>query len=312
MTNPAVYLSPVINAQVLLTANGNVNVNGNISVFYGQTTTAAPTYTDNTGANLTANPIQIGIGGRVPYQIWIPQGQATRFVIYDVTGIEVETLDDILGVNDPSLPMVIANTAYNTANLAFLQANVANQYSQTALTTANAAKVTANAGANTVAVYSNGTLVSANANLNFNNTASINAIGIIGKTANGTLGSANLSLAVNVSALTLSTAQSLPNGWVSIASNSILQWGSVVPPSSLYTGTALQVNFAKSFPNKCWSVQVSASGPGQSQPSSLIDFVIRLDAGQTTTAHFKLVVDDLTGSPPTPPLLPIYWIAVGY
>ena len=51
-----------------------------------------------------------------------------------------------------------------------------------------------NAAANTVAVYANGVLVLANADLNFNNTATVNVFA----TANGT-GQVNISFTANVS-----------------------------------------------------------------------------------------------------------------
>ncbi|MGH7744748.1 MAG: hypothetical protein ACREQ5_08035, partial [Candidatus Dormibacteria bacterium] len=80
-------------------------------------------------------------------------------------------------------------TAYGQANSAYGQANSA--YGQ-----ANLAYTAANSSANMVATYANGTIVLTKANLNFNNTATINVTAL----ANGT-GQANISFSANASAI---------------------------------------------------------------------------------------------------------------
>jgi len=64
---------------------------------------------------------------------------------------------------------------------------------------AQTAIIVAAAAANTVSVYSNGALVLSNADLNFNNTATIN----VALTANGTT-QANVAFSVNTSAVATS------------------------------------------------------------------------------------------------------------
>jgi len=71
-----------------------------------------------------------------------------------------------------------------------------NSIAQTALSLGAAAYTYAGQAANLVAVYANGTIVLANANINFNNTATIN----VSATANGS-GQANIAFSVNTAAV---------------------------------------------------------------------------------------------------------------
>lgn len=89
-----------------------------------------------------------------------------------------------------------ANAAYGEANAAYAQANSAYAQGNLAYTAANSAQTAANSAANTAAFFANGTLVLVDANLNFNNTATVN----VGITANGTT-QVNAALTVNTGAV---------------------------------------------------------------------------------------------------------------
>jgi hypothetical protein len=100
-----------------------------------------------------------------------------------------------------------AQTGVFNANLAYGQANVANTVAQTAVALGLVAYAAANAAANTVAVYEAGTLIIADANLNFNNSGSVNA----SVTANGTT-QANVQFTINLSSLPSSGVQNVSSG----------------------------------------------------------------------------------------------------
>jgi hypothetical protein len=104
-----------------------------------------------------------------------------------------------------------ANGAYAQANTAYGQANDAYSQANTGYAQANAAYGKANAAANTVWVYANGGSILSSANLNFNNTATIN----VAATANGT-GQANIAFAVNTAALSTIGSPTVP---ITISSN---------------------------------------------------------------------------------------------
>jgi regulation of enolase protein 1 (concanavalin A-like superfamily) len=106
-----------------------------------------------------------------------------------------------------------ANAAYVLANQGFVVGTQALINANLASSTANAAYAQANAAANTVATFANGTLVLADANLNFNNTATVN----VAASANGTIQS-NLSFSVN-SAAVLSGVVSGNTSNISITQN---------------------------------------------------------------------------------------------
>lgn len=82
-----------------------------------------------------------------------------------------------------------ANTALFNSNLAYNQANVANALAAIAF-------ILANDAANTVAVYKDGNLILANANLNFNTSATVNVSAV----ANGTV-QTNVAFSANATAL---------------------------------------------------------------------------------------------------------------
>lgn len=101
-----------------------------------------------------------------------------------------------LAYGQANLAYTAANSAQTSANVVYAQANLAYAAANSAQTEANLVFSVANNAANTTKVYANGTLVLANANLNFNNTSTIN----LSVTANGT-GQVNVAFLVNTGAV---------------------------------------------------------------------------------------------------------------
>jgi len=99
-----------------------------------------------------------------------------------------------------------ANGAYAQANLAFAQANGA--YAQ-----ANGAYAQANAAANLVAIYTNDSLLIANANVNFNNSASIN---VSGSVSGSSAQRGNIEFSLNTASI---TSVGRPTAALTLASN---------------------------------------------------------------------------------------------
>jgi hypothetical protein len=95
----AYLLSPIGNDQQC-DANGNPLVGGKIYTYVAGSSTAAPTYTDNTTGTQQANPIILNSLGLPASPIWMLGGVALKFVIQDSTGVTLRTIDNVSGIND--------------------------------------------------------------------------------------------------------------------------------------------------------------------------------------------------------------------
>jgi hypothetical protein len=160
------------------------------------------------------------------------------------TALGIPAINAALAVMNAATVVALndAEAAYGQANLAYTQAN--NAYAA------------ANAAANTVAVYANDTLTIADANINFNNTATIN----VSSTVSGAT-MANVAFSVNLSAI----AQSDNNYEVDILAN-----GSLVIANA-------NLNF-----NNTSTVNVSIGANGTSQAN--IAFAVNLSAIDAATS----------------------------
>lgn len=78
-----VSLSPVFNGFQSFLANGLPNNGGFIYTYLAGSVTPQATYTTNLGTIANANPIQLGVDGRPPQEIWLTVGNAFKFVITD-------------------------------------------------------------------------------------------------------------------------------------------------------------------------------------------------------------------------------------
>ena len=96
----AVNLSPIWGAGAqLLDNSGNVLSGGKIYTYAAGTTTQVATYTSNNGVTANSNPIILNSAGRVPYEIWLTDGQNYKFVLKDSNDVLIGTWDNLSGIN---------------------------------------------------------------------------------------------------------------------------------------------------------------------------------------------------------------------
>jgi len=96
----AVNLSPIWGAGAqLLDNSGNVLSGGKIYTYAAGTTTQVATYTSNSGLTANSNPIVLNSAGRVPYEIWLTDGQNYKFVLKDSNDVLIGTWDNLSGIN---------------------------------------------------------------------------------------------------------------------------------------------------------------------------------------------------------------------
>lgn len=81
----------------------NLPLNGGIvNTFAAGTSTPLATYTSNLGNIANPTSIVLGADGRLPGEIWFPSGVAYKFQLTDSTGFQIQTWDNLVGVNDSS------------------------------------------------------------------------------------------------------------------------------------------------------------------------------------------------------------------
>lgn len=152
-----------------------------------------------------------------------------------------------------------ANAAYGQANFVYGQANTYYDKANSAYDQANSAYARANTANGTVTVHANGTLTLANANINFNNTASVN----VAAQANGT-GQVNISFVANTTAIVVAAKNT-----TSIHAN----------------GTIVLSNANVNFNNTATvNVSSSANGTGQANIAFVANTTAIVVAAQNTTA----------------------------
>lgn len=96
----AVNLSPIWGAGAqLLDNSGNVLSGGKIYTYAAGTTTQVTTFTDGSGTTAHSNPIVLNSAGRVPYEIWLTDGQNYKFVLKDSNDVLIGTWDNLSGIN---------------------------------------------------------------------------------------------------------------------------------------------------------------------------------------------------------------------
>ena len=312
MTAQVVYLCPLINGTTQLLANGALNQNGNVSVYLGGTNTLANSCNSAAGTTNNPNPIQINTKGVVSSQIWLPAGQNTKIVITSANGAIQDTEDSLIGIDDPTYANAESSAAYNLANSAYSVALAANSNSTVLLANVSAAYNAANAAANTVAVYANGTLVLASAQLNFNNSSTMNAnISVAGISGNLTLPTVNVGYDINLVTLGLAnnSGVNVSNGWSNVTSNIEVQFGSLTIPSTASPpagGTTYNVIFPRPFYSTCYTVAMSITSTGLPDAQEGIPKLY----GTPTATGFSIVFDafnDAAGFASTT----LYWIAIG-
>lgn len=99
----AVSLCPTAGAFAQFFTTGGLPLNAGLLYQYiaGGTTPQA-TYTTSAGSVQNANPIVLGADGRPPNEIWLVNGSAYRFDLYDSASNLIATYDNIQGI-EPSI-----------------------------------------------------------------------------------------------------------------------------------------------------------------------------------------------------------------
>jgi hypothetical protein len=121
----AYFLAPIVNDQQV-DSNGAPLSGGSIYTYLAGTSSAYPTYTDNTGLTPQANPIVLNSLGLPSSPIWLTGGISYKFTIRDALGVLQRTIDNISGINDAnvsvsqwvtfgSAPTYISATSFSVA-----------------------------------------------------------------------------------------------------------------------------------------------------------------------------------------------------
>ena len=66
-------------------------------------TTPLATYSDPNGLIANTNPIQLGVDGRPPSEIWLTQGTNYKFQLTDSLGNLIATYDNLYGIPNASI-----------------------------------------------------------------------------------------------------------------------------------------------------------------------------------------------------------------
>lgn len=103
----AVYLSPLGN-EAQIDSNGDPLVGGKIYTYLAGTSTAATTYTDDSGGTPQANPIVLNANGLPDSPIWLTGGSSYKFIFKTSADATLRTVDDITGLNDPAQTTTIS------------------------------------------------------------------------------------------------------------------------------------------------------------------------------------------------------------
>jgi hypothetical protein len=260
---PVQFLA-AFNGDQFFTANGDLNIGGELYTYSEGSLTPVTTYTDVTGTTANPNPITINIDGFLDTAIWSIPGTNTRVQVYDSVGNLLRDLDNIPGVpyiQDTNQVFVIDSIfATDTANAASANAvnwayNVANAAGSVANTNANnIANVIANAVtffANTITISSENQVIQVGNTINFNNTAFAN-IAVTPFGAN----SVNIAIFANGTTASNTTNSSVTIGGITF------QWAFYSHTEAGETGPFTD-DFPVAFSTACLGVQMTTvGGPG--------------------------------------------------
>jgi hypothetical protein len=110
------YILPLSYIPQWFTNIGVVATGGQITTYLAGTTTPVTTYTDNTGLVANPNPMTLSAAGRpvsasgAPVAFWVPAGTVVKFIATDAAGNQLDVLDNIAGVDDPTVSTGITGT----------------------------------------------------------------------------------------------------------------------------------------------------------------------------------------------------------
>ena len=94
----AVNLSPIGNGVNFLGVDGLPLSGGLLYSYQAGSSTPLATYTTVNGTIANANPIVLGVDGRVPSEVWLSEGFNYKFVLQTSASVTVATFDNIYGI----------------------------------------------------------------------------------------------------------------------------------------------------------------------------------------------------------------------
>lgn len=106
----AVNLSPIGNGVNFLGVDGLPLSGGFLYSYQAGSSTPLATYTTVNGTIANANPIVLGVDGRVPSEVWLSEGFNYKFVLQTSANVTIATYDNIYGIlgtipaSAPTLP----------------------------------------------------------------------------------------------------------------------------------------------------------------------------------------------------------------
>lgn len=101
-------LAPVGNFQQWFDSQGVILAGGLLYTYVAGDTVPTATYTTSAGNIPNDNPIRLTSTGRIPQEIWLLSGSSYRFDLKDKNGNLLGTIDNVLGMNDVTLPSSIS------------------------------------------------------------------------------------------------------------------------------------------------------------------------------------------------------------
>jgi hypothetical protein len=96
----AVHLAPIGNGFQFFDVNGKPLNSGQLVTYAAGTVSAEPTFSTMAGTVSNANPIVLGVDGRVPAEIWFSQNTAYKVQLLDSLSNIIATYDNLSGIND--------------------------------------------------------------------------------------------------------------------------------------------------------------------------------------------------------------------
>lgn len=110
----SVNLSPLAGAGAQFFTDSGVPLAGGLLYIYNAgTSTPLTTYTSSSGATTNANPIILDASGRVPEQIWLPNGFSAKFVLKTSTNVQIWAKDNIPASAQPAIVNDASSITYD-------------------------------------------------------------------------------------------------------------------------------------------------------------------------------------------------------
>jgi hypothetical protein len=228
------YLSPLGNEQQN-DQNGAPLSGGKIFTYAAGTLNPIATYMDNAGAVTQANPIVLNTSGLPANPIWLPAGQAVKMVFQDVNGVALRTVDNIVGINDPS--------GASTADQWVIYQGAPTFISSTSFSVAGDQRNTFQIGRRVRTANSGGTVYGYISNVAFSTVTTVTVVNDSGVLDSG--------LSVVSYGLLSYTNPSLPgflssiaaNGYQKLPSGLIVQWGRYLTTAATNQSITLPIPF---------------------------------------------------------------------